>query len=130
MQLASCKKWIVMKYLSLKTNKKTLVRSLMFFVFILASNTSVIAQAEKNTVVENVIESIPAAKIENSATVSSSNTMNFVLWFMGSKQDLKSTISSESVNTKKQVIISGTAPNRLLMKAFLKKAVNLDSTIA
>ena len=119
-----------MKYLSLKTNKKTLVRSLMFFVFILASNTSVIAQAEKNTVVENVIESIPAAKIENSATVSSSNTMNFVLWFMGSKQDLKSTICSESVNTKKQVIISGTGPNRLLMKAFLKKAVNLDSTIA
>ena len=56
--------------------------------------------------------------------------MNFVLWFMGSKLDPNSTISSEGTNTKKQIITSGVAPNRLLIKAFLKKAVNLDSMLS
>ena len=55
--------------------------------------------------------------------------MNFVLWFMGSKQEPKST-SIDGVNARKQVITSGTAPNRLLLKAFLKKAVDLDSMLA
>jgi hypothetical protein len=40
-----------------------------------------------------------------------------VLWFMGSKQT-NSTISTEGINTKKQIITSGMAPNRLLIKAF------------
>jgi hypothetical protein len=32
----------------------------------------------------------------------SSSNMDFVLWFMGSKQDPNSTISTEGVNTKKK----------------------------
>jgi hypothetical protein len=49
---------------------------------------------------------------------------------MGSKQNPNSTISTEGINTKKQIITSGMAPNRLLIKAFLKKAVNFESAIA
>ena len=49
---------------------------------------------------------------------------------MGSKQDPNSTISTEGVNTKKQIMTSGLAPNRLLIKAFLKKAVNFESAVA
>ena len=49
---------------------------------------------------------------------------------MGSKQDPNTTISTEGINTKKQIMTSGMAPNRLLIKAFLKKAVNLESSIA
>jgi hypothetical protein len=49
---------------------------------------------------------------------------------MGSKQDPNRTISNETSNTKKQIMTSGMAPNRLLIKAFLKKAINLESTIA
>ncbi len=67
------------------------------------------------------------AKQENTSV---SSNINFVLWFMGSKQDPNRTISTESVNTKKQIMTSGMAPNRLLIKAFLKKAINLESTIA
>ena len=119
-----------MKYLSLKANKKNIVKTLVLFVFILASSTSVIAQTDKSIVTETTIELTPAAKSENVSAVSSSNSMNFVLWFLGSKQDPKSTISTEGINTKKQVITSGTAPNRLLIKAFLKKAVDLDSMLA
>jgi hypothetical protein len=56
--------------------------------------------------------------------------MNFVLWFMGSKQDPNTTISTEGTNTKRKVMTSGMAPNRLLIKAFLKKATNFESTVA
>jgi hypothetical protein len=55
-----------------------------------------------------------------SAVSTQSNSMNFVLWFMGSKQDPNGTISKKKVQYKKQVITSG-SPNRLLIKAFLKK---------
>jgi hypothetical protein len=47
---------------------------------------------------------------------------------MGSKQKPNSTISTEGINTKKQIITSGMAPNRLLIK-LLKKAVNFESAL-
>ena len=52
--------------------------------------------------------------------------MNFVIWFMGSKQNPSTTIISAGENTRKQFMTSGLAPNRLLIKAFLKKAVNFE----
>lgn len=66
-------------------------------------------------------------KAENSKA---NANMEFVLWFMGSKQNPNSTISTEGINTKKQIITSGIAPNRVLIKAFLKKAVNYETAIS
>jgi hypothetical protein len=43
-----------------------------------------------------------SSKQEN---VKNSN-IEFVLWFMGSKQNPNSTISTEGINTKKQIITS------------------------
>jgi hypothetical protein len=100
------------------------------FAFIFLSNTNVFAQTSKNVVEVNTIEVTTNTKQDNVSAVSSSNSINFVLWFMGSKQDPNTTISTEGTNTKKQVITSGTAPNRLLIKAFLKKAVGLESMVA
>jgi hypothetical protein len=109
-----------------KNNKITTI--FIMVVFALFCNVSVFGQTiEKNEVVNNVIESNTIAKQENTSV---SSNINFVLWFMGSKQDPNRTISTESVNTKKQIMTSGMAPNRLLIKAFLKKAINLESTIA
>ena len=119
-----------MKYFYLKANKKNILKGIMLFVFILASATSGIAQTDKNIITETANDLTSIVKSENASVVSSPNSMNFVLWFMGSKQDPKSIISKEGINTKKQVITSGTAPNRLLIKAFLKKAVELDSMLA
>lgn len=109
-----------------KNNKITTI--FIVVIFALFCNVSVFGQtAEKNEVVNNTIEANSIAKQENT-TVSSN--INFVLWFMGSKQDPNRTISTETSNTKKQIMTSGMAPNRLLIKAFLKKAINLESTIA
>jgi hypothetical protein len=120
-----------MKYFSLKANNQALFNLVILFVFILLSNVSVFAQSStKNVVDVNSLEINANKKTENASIGSSSNNMNFVLWFMGSKQDPNSTISTEGTNTKKQIITSGVAPNRLLIKSFLKKAVNLDSMIA
>jgi hypothetical protein len=47
-----------------------------------------------------------------------SNSMNFVLWFMGTKQDPNGTI--KKVHAKIQVITS-VCSNRLLIKAFFKE---------
>jgi hypothetical protein len=117
-----------MKYLLLEINRKNVLKILMFFVFILASNTTVFAQLNTTTATQNEI--ISENKSENVSEVSSSNTSNFILWFMGTKQDPIIKMPAEHSNLKKQMIILGTAPNRLLMKAFLKKATNLDSMIS
>ena len=61
----------------------------------------------------------------------SNGTMNIVSWFMGSKQTPKATISNDGpVSARKQMINAGIAPNRLLVKAFGKKAANYQTTIA
>ena len=55
------------------------------------------------------------------------SNMNFILWFMGTKEDVNSTKSGGSFYSKKSVITSGREPNHLLMKTLLKKAVNAQS---
>ena len=120
-----------MKYIASKPNKNILFKGLFLLLFTLVSSTAVVAQTSTSIVIESTVEVTPETKVQSVSTFSSSsNNMNFVLWFMGSKQDPNSTISTEGINTKKQVITSGTAPNRLLIKAFLKKAVELDSMLA
>lgn len=97
------------------------------FIFILLSNVSAFSQtSENNAIIVNANDITTEVKIENKSTTN----MDFVLWFMGSKQDPNSTISTEGINTKKKVMTSGLAPNRLLIKAFLKKAVNFESALA
>ncbi|CAM2779779.1 hypothetical protein [Flavobacterium frigoris] len=107
-------------------SKKTLT-IFFLFLFVLVSNVSVFSQSSGNSVVESTTNnSSNEVKEDNKAA----SNVEFVLWFMGSKQDPNSTISNEGINTKKQIMTSGLAPNRLLIKAFLKKAVNFEIAIA
>ncbi|MFV5696018.1 hypothetical protein ACM55G_11355 [Flavobacterium sp. LB3P122] len=119
-----------MNHFSKHNGNKKINNIFMLLVIILLSNVSVFGQSTDNNLAANAIEVVSVAKQDNVSTSTASNNMNFVLWFMGSKQDPNNTISTEGINTKKQVITSGTAPNRLLIKAFLKKAVALESMIA
>lgn len=120
-----------MKYFSSKANTKGISNLLIMFVFIVMSNISVFGQSTQKLVDVNTIEVNSNAKKENVSAVSSqSNSMNFVLWFMGTKQGSNGTISKKSSNAKIQVITSGLAPNRLLIQAFLKKAVDTNSMVS
>jgi hypothetical protein len=65
----------------------------------------------------------------STTTVESNSSLNMVSWFMGTKQTTNENATKES-NTKKQMITNGIAPNRLLIKTFLKKASQYASNIA
>jgi hypothetical protein len=114
------------KFSKPNTVKKS-ISIILLFGFVLLSNSKVFSQTIVNTFGITNIEVM--GSISEQENVKNSN-IEFVLWFMGSKQNPNSTISTEGINTKKQIITSGMAPNRLLIKAFLKKAVNFESAIA
>ncbi|HQF49007.1 MAG TPA: hypothetical protein PLO52_10030 [Flavobacterium alvei] len=105
----------------------------MVLTFVLFSIGTAFAQNEvENTVVSNNTITTTASETlvaKQESNVANSN-MNFVLWFMGSKQDPNVKISAEGINTKKEFMTSGMAPNRLLIKAFLKKAVNFETALS
>ncbi|MFT5265893.1 MAG: hypothetical protein ACI8YQ_004651 [Polaribacter sp.] len=116
-----------MSYFSNKDNTVKSMTVLFMFAFVLLCNVSVFGQEiKKQMVISSTTEIVSDAKEEST----SSSSMDFVLWFMGSKQDPNSTISTEGANTKKKIMTTGLAPNRILIKAFLKKAVNFESTLA
>jgi hypothetical protein len=116
-----------MSYFSNTDNTIKSTAVLLMFAFVLLCNVSVFGQEmEKQIGISNTIEIASDAKEEST----SSSNMDFVLWFMGSKQDPNSTISTEGANTKKKIMTTGLAPNRILIKAFLKKAVNFESALA
>lgn len=80
--------------------------------------------SNKSIVVDELISSSASTREASLET-----NFNFVSWFMGTKQSLKESSLKES-STKKLLINSGVAPNRILMKTFLKKAQNQTSSIA
>ena len=126
-----------MNHFSKRDGSKKFSIMFMMFVCVLLSNVSVFGQTtvESNTAQSETIQdnevvntNVEMSTIKHEATSTATN-MNFVLWFMGSKQDPNTTIQSEGTNTKKKVMTSGMAPNRLLIKAFLKKAADFESAL-
>lgn len=127
----------------MKTNQHTILASefsnarlIVLFVILLLSSITMFGQGvepaqagliklETTMVASNDTNST----VTNNATESNAN-MNMVSWFMGTKQTPKAELNTNAQDSKKQMINSGIAPNRLLMKAFLKKASNYQSTIA
>ena len=121
------------QYTKIEANKKITI-IFMMFVFLLLSNVTAFGQTTDENSAANLNSEITINTTETSVAkeenISSVSNMNLVLWFMGSKQDPNVKISKEGINTKKQFMTSGMAPNRLLIKAFLKKAVNFESAIS
>ena len=117
----------------IKHNSKkisTILFLIVLFVFVSVSSAYGQTVAENNSDLNISIETnTPDTIITKQEDTSANSNMNFVLWFMGSKQDPNVKITPSGTTIKKQFMTSGTAPNRLLIKAFLKKAVNFESAI-
>src|SRR4051812_37161303 len=109
------------------TTTSTRTRLVVLFAFLLLSSVGVFGQTVKTTVIENAVATDDTVAASQNATTTNA-TMNFVSWFMGTKQTPNQN-SGVEVN-KKEMINAGIAPNRLLIKAFLKKASNYTSTVA
>ncbi len=101
-------------------------KSLFLFLFIFLLNFS--SAFAQSTVVDNdLIENSENGDTSTNTTVTTSSTnsnVNFILWFMGTKEDPNKVISNDGLYTKKQVISSGTVPNHLLLRILLRKTVN------
>ena len=108
----------------------------LVFVLFLVSSVGMFGQnvqpsATSTSTFEVSMASADETVASTQATTTTNTTMNFVSWFMGTKQTPSTNSSNDfSTSTKKQMINSGIAPNRLLIKTFLKKATNYNSTIA
>jgi hypothetical protein len=109
------------------------IKILFFIVFLVSifSNTSAVAQnvsfsnSSEEIVINQNGNTADTAPVRVSTSVSNSN-VNFILWFMGTKEDLNSNNSNESYS-KKSILTSGREPNHLLLKTLLKKAINIKS---
>jgi hypothetical protein len=116
-----------MNHFTLKIDTNKMIKAIALVVFMVISNVAAFGQSTSNVADINTVETnVAKSEVSNSASTS----INFVLWFMGSKQDPNTSISSDRTNTKKQIMTSGIAPNRLLIKAFLKKAVDSENSLA
>lgn len=122
-----------MRTISNTANQTSNRRLFAIVILLVLSSIGMFGQQTKNEIV--------APAIINTVEVASANTntdaqMDFVSWFMGTKQsqlsnEAKATNTISTNNTgKKQFINNGMTPNRILSRAFLKKAINHDSTIA
>ena len=107
------------------------------FVLFLLSSVGMFGQKVQPTATSIITFEVSMAASDETlasakATTTTTNaTINFVSWFMGTKQTPATIQSNDfSTSTKKQMINSGIAPNRLLIKTFLKKATNYNSIIA
>ena len=67
------------------------------------------------------------------AVTSLESQIDFVGWFMGSRQlhndDNQSATSSNMAPTKKQILTSGITPNRVLYRTFMKKVSSRNNEI-
>jgi hypothetical protein len=78
-----------------------------------------ILNVQNNIVIDN------PEKASNSVIINSN--VNFILWFMGTKEDIGKTLSNDDIFCKKSFLTSGREPNRLMVKTLLKKALNIKS---
>ncbi|WP_348798505.1 hypothetical protein [Flavobacterium adhaerens] len=52
------------------------------------------------------------------------SNVNFILWFMGTKENFEKTAVDEVIFSKKSLMTSGRRPNHLLVKTLLKRTLN------
>jgi len=120
------------------TSKRVKLRLIVLLVLLVLSSMGVFGQStatENNS--QELIETlhVQTNSVQNQADVASfESKMDFMGWFMGTKQNQNSTISPDNVkatqSTKKQVISSGITPNKVLYRTFIKKVMNKDNAIA
>ena len=116
-----------------KNRTQTNIKLFVLFVLLTLSATGAFAQTSKSSVVETTSTEVSILKgatyvINNDDAVASS-TIEFAIWFMGSKKTTKDN-SSNGTFSKKQLINSGINTNNVLIRSFLKKVFTQEKSIA
>ena len=108
---------------------------IVFFIllFVLSSMKMFGQTVSFPIVIENKQEVTFTILQTETAVTSLESQIDFVGWFMGSRQlhndDNQSATSSNMAPTKKQILTSGITPNRVLYRTFMKKVSSRNNEI-
>lgn len=109
-------------------------RLLFFFLLFLLSSIGMFGQSKEIVVNEEI--NTPSVVLQNEFNiVTVESQIDFVSWFMGSKQpQLKNDLNEVKNNsskgiTRKQILSLGITPNKVLYRTFMKKVSSQDSAI-
>ena len=109
---------------------KTNIKLFVAFLLLVLSSTGAFAQTNTTSVVATSIVSVSkdATTIITTDNAVASTTMDFAVWFMGSKKTSNDT--SNGTFSKKQLINSGINTNSVLIRSFLKKVSTQENGVA
>ncbi|WP_395044469.1 hypothetical protein [Flavobacterium sp.] len=110
------------------TENKT--RLLFFFILFLLSSIGMFGQTNETLPTIDKTQEI----IFTSDVASVNSQVEFVSWFMGTKQSkminvLSTANESSKVSTKKQILFSGSTPNKVLYRTLMKKLSSQSNAI-
>jgi hypothetical protein len=119
-------------------SKRIKLRLLVLFVLLVFCSAGVFGQSSSSVnYSQEVVEALQTetATVETqTGIVSLESKIDFMGWFMGTKQNQNSDIAPENTkttqSTKKQIISAGITPNKVLYRTFIKKVMTKDSAIA
>jgi hypothetical protein len=113
-------------------------RNRIFFLFLLfvLSSMRMFGQTSETSIVikQNEVNEVVECKQVETSVASLDTQMDFVGWFMGSRQfqvnenESKSKTANTS-STKKQILTSGITPNKVLYRTFMKRVISQDNAI-
>lgn len=113
-----------MNTISQNTSNTMQKRTIVFFVLFLLSSFGMFGQEVKSE--ENTLSTtVPAIEVAYDSEA------DLVNWFMSSKQNtMNNEVKGESTTTtKKQIITSGSQPNKVLYRTFVKRIASKDTAI-
>ncbi|HNP32430.1 MAG TPA: hypothetical protein PKN96_04005 [Flavobacterium sp.] len=110
---------------------QTNIKLFVAFVLLVLSSTGAFAQTTTASVVATTSTQVSVSKeakmiITTDSSVAAS--MDFAVWFMGSKKTSNNT--SNGTFSKKQLINSGIKTNSVLIRSFLKKVSTQENGVA
>jgi hypothetical protein len=114
------------------TSNQTNFKLFVLFVLLVLSSAGVFAQTNTPSVVTTTSTEVSISK-EAMIVITTENTvaasMDFAVWFMGSKKTSNNTSNNGSFS-KKQLINSGINTNSVLIRSFLKKMSSQENGVA
>ena len=110
------------------------VRILFFIILFVLSSLRMFGQTTGTSIAIQNNKEVNCISQENKTSiVSIDSQIDFVSWFMGSKQsqmnETESANKSNSTTTKKQILNSGSTPNKVLYRTFMKRVISQDNGI-
>ncbi|MDN3676961.1 hypothetical protein QWY90_06520 [Flavobacterium paronense] len=111
---------------------QTNIKLFVAFVLLVLSSTGAFAQTNTTSVVATTSTEVSVSK-DATMTITTDNTvassMDFAVWFMGSKKTSNNNTSNGTFS-KKQLINSGINTNSVLIRSFLKKVSTQENGVA